>query len=59
MYVYYFSTKLCGRKLDVTRNRDNENVSDTGRGETQHRKFKKVKLSGGQATELSLTAEFK
>jgi hypothetical protein len=59
LYVYDFSTKLCGRKVDVTRNHENENFCDTGRGETQHRKFKKVKLGGRQATQISLTAKVK
>lgn len=36
LYEYDFSTKLCGRKLDVTRNHDNENICNTYCGETQN-----------------------
>jgi hypothetical protein len=49
-YLYDFMTKLCRQQAEVIRNYDNENV---GQGEAQHRKYKRLKLVGGQAYDRS------
>jgi hypothetical protein len=38
---------------EVIQNHDNENVRNIGQGEARHRKYKKLKLGGGQAYERS------
>jgi hypothetical protein len=48
-YVYDYITKLCRQQAEVIQNRDNENVRNIGQGEPRQRKFKKLKLGGGQA----------
>jgi hypothetical protein len=37
----------------VTPNHENENVHNIGQGEAQHRKYKRLKLGGVQAYDLS------
>jgi hypothetical protein len=37
----------------VIKNHDNENVRNIGQGEAGHRKYKRLKLGGGQAYERS------
>ena len=51
-YVYDFITKLCKRQAEVIQNH-NKNVSTIGQGEAQHRKYKRLKLGGGQAYDRS------
>jgi hypothetical protein len=48
-YVYDFVTKLCRKQAEVIKNHNNENVRRIGRGETQHRKHKRLRLGGGQS----------
>jgi hypothetical protein len=48
-YVYDYITKLCRQQADVIQNHDNENVHAIGKGEATHRKYKRLKLGGGQA----------
>jgi hypothetical protein len=48
-YVYDFITKLCRQQAEVIQNLVNPNVSNIGQGEAQHRKYKRLKLGGGQA----------
>jgi hypothetical protein len=48
-YVYDFTTKLCRQQTEVILNHDNENVRNIGEGEARHRKYKRLKLGGGQA----------
>ena len=52
-YVYDFITKLCKRQAEVIQNHDNKNISTMGQGEAQHRKYKRLKLGGGQAYDRS------
>ena len=52
-YVYDFITKICRRQAKVIQNHDNENIRDIGQGEAQHRKYKRLKLGGGQAYDCS------
>jgi hypothetical protein len=48
-YVYDYVTKLCRQQTEVIQNRENEHVRSIGQGKTRHRKYKKLKLGGGQA----------
>jgi hypothetical protein len=41
--------KLCKRQAEVIQNHENEHVRSTGQGEAGHRKYKRLKLGGGQA----------
>jgi hypothetical protein len=47
--VYDYITKLCRQQAEVIQNHCNENFRYIGQGETNHRKYKRLKLSGGQA----------
>jgi hypothetical protein len=46
-------TKLCRQQSEVIQNHDNENVRNVGQGETRHRKYKRLKLGGGQKYDRS------
>jgi hypothetical protein len=48
-YVYDYITKLCRRQAEVIQNHPNPNVLAIGQGEAIHRKYKRLKLGGGQA----------
>jgi hypothetical protein len=48
-YVYDYVTKLCRKQAEVIRNHENEHVRGIGKGEARHRKYKRLKLGGGQA----------
>jgi hypothetical protein len=48
-YLYDYMTKLCRQQAEVILNHDNENVRYIGQGEARHRKYKMLKLGGGQA----------
>jgi hypothetical protein len=52
-YVYEYITKLCRTQIEVILNYANPNVSGTGQGTTRHRKYKRLKLGGGQAYDRS------
>jgi hypothetical protein len=52
-FVYNYITKLCRQQAEVIQNRDNENVCTIGPGEAHHRKYKRLKLGGGQAYDRS------
>jgi predicted nucleic acid-binding Zn ribbon protein len=52
-YVYNYVTKLCGQQAEVIQNHENEHVSDIEQGEARHRKYKGLKLRGGQAYDRS------
>jgi hypothetical protein len=54
-YVYEFITKLCRQQVEVIQNHQNPNVRNIGQGEAQHRKYKRLKLGGGQATTVQVT----
>jgi hypothetical protein len=51
-YVYDYITKLCRRQA-VILNHENLNVRAIGQGEPRHRKYKRLKLGGGQAYDRS------
>jgi hypothetical protein len=46
-YVHDFITKLCRQQAEVIQNHVNPNVRNI-EGEAQHRKYKRLKLGGGQ-----------
>jgi hypothetical protein len=52
-FVYDYITKLCRQQAEVTQNYVNENVRNIGQGEANHRKYKRLKLGGGQAYDRS------
>jgi hypothetical protein len=47
------STKLCRLQEEVIQIHEYENVREVGQGEPRHRKYKRLKLGGGQAYDLS------
>jgi hypothetical protein len=53
--VHDYKTKLCRQQTEVILNHDNINVRYIGQGEAQHtsRKYKRLKLGGGQAYDRS------
>jgi hypothetical protein len=52
-YVYDYVTKLCRQQAEVIQNHGNEHVRSIGQGEARHRKYKRLKLGGGQAYDSS------
>jgi hypothetical protein len=52
-YVYDFITKLCRQQAEVIQNHVNPNVRNIGQGEARHRKYKRLKLGGGEAYDRS------
>jgi hypothetical protein len=48
-------TKLCRKQAEVLRNHENEHVRGIGQGEARHRKYKRLKLAGGQAYDRQVT----
>jgi hypothetical protein len=51
--VYDYTIKLCRQQVEVILNYDDENVRYIGQGEAQQRKYKRLKLGGGQAYDRS------
>jgi hypothetical protein len=49
-YVYDYMTKLSRQQAKDIQNHENANVRNIGQGEAGHRKYKRLKLGGGQAT---------
>jgi hypothetical protein len=52
-YIYVYITKLRRQHAEVIQNHENANVRDMGTGEARHRKYKRLKLGGGQAYDRS------
>jgi hypothetical protein len=50
LYVYDYITKLCGQQAEVIQNHENEYVRSIRQGEDRHRKYKRLKLGGDQAS---------
>jgi hypothetical protein len=44
---------ICRQQAEVILNHDNENVRNIGQGEARHRKYKRLKVGGGQADDRS------
>jgi hypothetical protein len=51
--VYGFVTKLCRTQAEVIVSHVNPNSRGIGQGEARHRKYKRLKLGGGQAYDRS------
>jgi hypothetical protein len=47
-YLYDFVTKLCKEQATVILNHENVDMHNIGQCKTQHRKYKRLKLGGGQ-----------
>jgi hypothetical protein len=52
-YVYDYIIKLCRQQAEVTQNHENEHVRGIGQGKARRIKYKRLKLGGGQAYDLS------
>jgi hypothetical protein len=52
-YVYDYMTELSRQQAEVILNHENANVRNIGKGEARHRKYKRIKLGGGQAYDRS------
>jgi hypothetical protein len=52
--LYDFVTKLCRQQATVTLNHENVNIRNINQGMAQHRKYKRLKLCGGQAYDRSI-----
>jgi hypothetical protein len=52
-HVYDYTTELCKQQAEVIQNHENDHVRGIGQGEARHRKYKRLKLGGGQAYDRS------
>jgi hypothetical protein len=52
-YIYNYIIKLCRQQADIIQNYEIEHVRGIGQGEARHRKYKKLKLGGGQVYDRS------
>jgi hypothetical protein len=52
-YIYDYITKLSRKQAEVIQNHENANVRNIGQGEARHKKYKRLKLSDGQAYDRS------
>jgi hypothetical protein len=48
-YLYDYIIKLCRQQAEVTQNHENEHVCSIGNGKARQKKYKRLKLAGGQA----------
>jgi hypothetical protein len=48
-YIYDYIRKLCSKQAEVLQNHENEHICGMGQVEARHRKYKRLKLGGGQA----------
>jgi hypothetical protein len=53
-YIYDYITKLSRQQAEFIQNHENVNVRIIGQGEARHRKYKRLKLGGGQAYDRSI-----
>jgi hypothetical protein len=51
--VYDYITKLCRQQAQVIQHHENIHIRNIGQGEARHRKYKRLKLGGGQAYDCS------
>jgi hypothetical protein len=51
--LYNEKPAICRQQAEVIQNHDNENVRNIGQGEARHKKYKRLKLGGGQAYDRS------
>jgi hypothetical protein len=52
-YIYGYITILCRQQAEVIQDHKNEHFRSIGQGEVRHRKYKRLKLGGGQAYDRS------
>jgi hypothetical protein len=52
-YIYDYITKLSRQQAEVIQNHETVNVCNIGQSEAQHRKYKRLKLGGGQTYDRS------
>jgi hypothetical protein len=52
-YMYDYITKLCRQQAQVVQKHENAYVSNMGQGKTRRRKYKRLKLGGGQVYDHS------
>jgi hypothetical protein len=52
-YIYDYIKKLYRQQAEIIQNHENVNVGNIGQGEARHRKYKRLKLGGGQAYDRS------
>jgi hypothetical protein len=48
-YLYDYITKVCRQQAEVIQNHENAHARNIGQGERRHRKYKRLKLVGGQS----------
>jgi hypothetical protein len=53
-YLYDFITKLCGEHATAILNYENVNIRNIRQKEAQQKKFKRLKLRGGQTYDQSV-----
>jgi hypothetical protein len=53
LFVYDYMTKLRRQQAELIQYHVNKNVRNIGQGEARHRKYKSLKLGGGQAYDRS------
>jgi hypothetical protein len=51
--MHDYITKLCRQQAQVIQHLENIHVRNIRKGEARHRKYKKLKLGGGQAYDRS------
>jgi hypothetical protein len=49
--VYDFITKLCKQQAKIIQHHENIHVRNIWQGEARHKKYKRLKLGGGQAVQ--------
>jgi hypothetical protein len=47
-YVYDYIIKLCKQQAKAVPRHETDHIRSIGQGEARHRKYKRLKLSGGQ-----------
>jgi hypothetical protein len=52
-YVFDFVTELCMQRAEIVQNRENVIFLNISQSEDRHRKYKRLKLGGGQAHDPS------
>jgi hypothetical protein len=53
LYICDYITKLCRQQAEAIQNHENADVPNIRKGEVQNRKYKRLKLVGGQAYDHS------
>jgi hypothetical protein len=52
-YLYDYIAKLCRQQAEGIQNHENEHIDRIEQGAAKHRKYKRLKLDGGQAYDRS------